>query len=298
MPGPPLSIRFAVGAGTSPNKDDDVAKIITLLREIDDWAGGAPDADRTNFKAAILTFQRYWRLGGGDGIVSPGIERPRTLRMLNVRAGRIAEPEKGTAYPETASVTVRFQVPPSAQYSQGDKRWKEQTLNDSKDIIWAKGCALTACATMIAARNIRFQEPHLATVKSVLASKNPSYALDPTIVTPATLEAWMSYGSQGYANRSKGRSDLDFGYLTGGFGKRVWLYSQYKGSATSFAEISGWLKSGLGVVAHVSNEGTMNHWVVLTGHDDTGIFSVMDRSCELQFVYFSQLDRFNRYHFS
>ena len=42
----------------------------------------------------------------------------------------------------------------------------------------------------------------------------------------------------------------------------------------------------------------MNHWVVLTGHDDSGIFSVMDRSCELQFVYFSQLDRFNRYHFS
>ncbi len=108
----------------------------------------------------------------------------------------------------------------------------------------------------------------------------------------------MSYGSQGYAGRSKGRSDLDFGYLTGGFGKRVWLYSQYKYSATSFAQISGWLKSGLGVVAHVSNEGTINHWVVLTGHDDTGIFSVMDRSCGLQFVYFSQLDRFNRYHFS
>lgn len=135
-------------------------------------------------------------------------------------------------------------------------------------------------------------------MKSVLASKNPSYALDPAIVTPATLEAWMSYGSQGYANRSKGRSDLDFGYLTGGFGKRVWLWSQYKGSATSFAEVSGWLRSGLGVVAHVSNEGTINHWVVLTGHDDSGIFSVMDRSCELQFVYFSQLDRFNRYHFS
>lgn len=298
MPGPPLSIRFAVGAGTSPNKDDDVAKIITLLREIDDWAGGTPNADRTNFKAAILTFQRVNRVGGGDGVVSPGIERPRTLRIMNIRADRLVEPEKGIGFPETADVTIRFQVPPSAQYSQGDKRWREQVLNDSKDLIWAKGCALTACATMIAARGIKFQEPHLATVKSVLANKNPSYALDTTIVTPATLEAWMSYGSQGYAGRSRGRSDLDFGYLTGGFGKRVWLYSQYKDSATSFSQISGWLKSGLGVVAHVSNEGTINHWVVLTGHDDTGIFSVMDRSCGLQFVYFSQLDRFNRYHFS
>ena len=239
MPGPPLSIRFAVGAGASPNKDDDVAKIITLLREIDEWAGGTPDADRTNFKAAILTFQRVNRVGGGDGIVSPGIERPRTLRIMNIRADRLVEPEKGIGFPETADVTIRFQVPPSAQYSQGDKRWREQVLNDSMDLIWTKGCALTACATMIAARGIKFQEPHLATVKSVLANKNPSYALDPTIVTPATLEAWMSYGSQGYAGRSKGRSDLDFGYLTGGFGKRVWLYSQYKDSATSFAQISG-----------------------------------------------------------
>lgn len=291
----PLNIRFAVGAGNSPNKSDDVEKIITLLREVPDWSAGNPNADRTNFKASILKFQRWFGLGGCDGIVSPGLTRP-TLKALNLYAGRATE--TGIAYPETANVTIRFQVPPSAQYSQGDKRWKEQKLNDSKDIIWGKGCALTACATMIAAKNIRFQEPHLATVKSVLASKNPSYTLDPAIVTPATLEAWMSYGSQGYANRSKGRSDLDFGYLTGGFGKRVWLWSQYKGSATSFAEVSGWLKSGLGVVAHVSNEGTINHWVVLTGHDDSGIFSVMDRSCELQFVYFSQLDRFNRYHFS
>lgn len=291
----PLNIRFAVGAGNSPNKSDDVEKIITLLREVPDWSAGNPNADRTNFKASILKFQRWFGLGGCDGIVSPGLTKP-TLKALNLYAGRATE--TGIAYPETANVTIRFQVPPSAQYSQGDKRWKEQKLNDSKDIIWGKGCALTACATMIAAKNIRFQEPHLATVKSVLASKNPSYTLDPAIVTPATLEAWMSYGSQGYANRSKGRSDLDFGYLTGGFGKRVWLWSQYKGSATSFAEVSGWLKSGLGVVAHVSNEGTINHWVVLTGHDDSGIFSVMDRSCELQFVYFSQLDRFNRYHFS
>ncbi|MFX5142108.1 hypothetical protein ABTC48_20720, partial [Acinetobacter baumannii] len=85
----------------------DVAKIITLFREIDEWAGGTPDADRTNFKAAILTFQRVNRVGGGDGIVSPGIERPRTLRIMNIRADRLVEPEKGIGFPETADVTIR-----------------------------------------------------------------------------------------------------------------------------------------------------------------------------------------------
>lgn len=297
MPGPPLEIKFAVGAGNSPNKAEDVDKIITLLREIDDYSGGSPDADRSNFKDRIRYFQRIARVGGGDGIVSPGLQRP-TLKALNFYAGRLTEPDPSRPYPVSAAIRATFTVAPACNYSQGDNRWGDQTLNGTADEIRAKGCALTACATMIASKNIRFTPPHLDTVKTVLASKNPGYPLDPAIVTPATLEAWMSHEAQGYAHRSKQRSDLDFGLLTGAFGKRVWLYRQYKGAETSFGEVSRWLKSGAGIVAHITNEGTVNHWVVLTGYDDTNIFSVADRSCGTTLVYYDQLDRFTRYHFS
>ncbi len=293
----PLLINFAVGKACL-NKPDDVQKIITLLREVPEWAYGSPDANTENFKDRILKFQRGCGVGGGDGIVSPGITRP-TLKLLNKYADRLPpEPDTSKPYPVSANTVTMLEIPAGSRYSQGDGRWGDQVLNDTPDEIRAKGCALTACATLISAKNIRFQDPHLATVRSVLSSKNPSYALDPAIVTPATLEAWMSHESQGYSGRRKKRSDLDFGYLTGGFGNRVWLYRQYKDSETNFAEVSRWLRAGSGIVAHLSNEGTSNHWVVLTGFDKTNVFSVMDRSCGTQLVYFDQLDRFTRYHFS
>lgn len=289
----PLTIGAAVGRN-SPNRPGDVQNIITLLREVPEWLYGSPDANTANFKDRILKFQRGLRIGGMDGIVSPGLQRP-TLKNLNEFAGRLmVEP----SYPASANTVTGFQIPPASCYSQGDKRWASQVLNDTTDAIRAKGCALTACATMISAKNIRFRDQHLETVKTVLAKKNPAYELDAARVTPASLDAWMSHGSQGYAGRSKGVSNLDFGYLTGGFNKRVWLYRQYKGTETDFAEVARWIRSGNGVVAHLSNEGTTNHWVVLTGTDNTNIFSVMDRSCGVELAYYSQLDRFSRYSFS
>ncbi len=292
----PLTITAAVGKN-SPNRPGDVQNIITLLREIPEWAYGSPDADTINFKDRILKFQRALRLGGCDGIVSPGLTRP-TLKALNKYSGRLVEPDSSRPCPVSATITTTFTVAPAYNYSQGDNRWGDQTLNGTADEIRAKGCALTACATMIGSKNIKFTQPHLDTVKAVLADKNPSYVLDPSIVTPATLEAWMSHEAQGYAHRSKKRSDLDFGLLTGAFGKRVWLYRQYKGTETSFSEVNRWLKSGAGIVAHITNEGTTNHWVVLTGYDGTNIFSVADRSCGTTLIYYDQLDRFTRYHFS
>lgn len=285
-----LKISAPVGRGET-NLQDDVNTIITLLNDVPASQGG-PDAPLnapTNEQlfSAISKFQRR-QFGSADGVIDPGKQ---TIGRLNKLTGR-APAVSGTP-------GSRLVIPAACQYYQGSARWKLQTLNYTDQNIWSKGCALTAATTLFAAKGIQVPAKDQAQVKEILSWKN-SAVDDFQTLTPATMEAWMSIDSQGYARKAPEAADLDFGYISDIGGGRITFVMQWKAAKTSREKICRYLDRGNGILAHIDGH---THWIVLTGYNADGAFTFWDVGYSSQNVsgnarYFEEFDLFCHYIFA
>jgi hypothetical protein len=285
-----LKISAPVGRGET-NSPDDVNTIITLLNGVPASQGGPdPQLNDPTYEqlfSAITKFQRR-QFGSADGVIDPGRQ---TIGKLNRLTGRGPQ--------VSGTPGSRLVVPSACQYYQGSARWKLQTLNYTDNNIWAKGCALTAATTLFAAKGFQIPAKDQAQIKEILSWKN-SAVTDFQTLTPATMEAWMTIDSQGYARRSPDAADLDFGYISDIGGGRITFVMQWKAAKTSREKICRYLDRGNGILAHIDGH---THWIVLTGYNADGDFTFWDVGYQDQnsggkVRSFDELDLFCHYTFA